>query len=279
VTYCQLLNGRNSKLLAQLGESIKDIQHRYGFSFCEPEIRWKTDKTTDWVLFGVHEVPASWGAIRASKMLDMELARGAITHSTTLDEIINALSIPLRRHFRDLLDVFETSKLLAAASVEHQDLVEKVLRRFSIADIQSLLSDLIREGVSIGNMRAILEVIAQACKLDIVNLREYVRIELTQQMCSSHTNERALLAIELAPSLEEHLLQSLLNTDHTFETLLQPLFAAIPDNRSAVILTHPELRRVVRIRLSQAGYDSPVLSYDELAENTVVDTVARITIE
>lgn len=132
------------------------------------------------------------------------------TLSTHLSETIRSFLPELlgRQQTKDLVDrVAQSSPKLV------EDLIPKVV---TLADIQRVLKQLLRERVPIRDLTTILEAIGDAAAVskDTDVMTEAVRAVLGRAICKQYQNERGELpVISLAPALEERLLGAIVRTD------------------------------------------------------------------
>ncbi|MEW5981057.1 MAG: flagellar biosynthesis protein FlhA [Acidobacteriota bacterium] len=139
--------------------------------------------------------------------------------STHLSETIRAFLPDLlsRQQVKDMVD-----RLAQAAPRLVDDVVPKIL---SLADIQRVLRQLLRERVPVKDLATILETVADVATAtkDTDALVETARAGIGRAICRQYQNDRGELpTIALAPGLEERLLSSLAKTDHGLVLALDP---------------------------------------------------------
>jgi flagellar biosynthesis protein FlhA len=201
--------------------------------------------------------------------------------STHLSEIIRSFLPDLltRQHTKDMVDrVAQTSPRLV------DDLVPKLL---GLGDIQRVLKQLLRERVPVKDLTTILEALADAAgsTKDADLLNESVRQALGRAICRQHqTDQGDLPTINLAPSLEERLMQAVVRTEHGVVLAIDPNDAQHMATKIAraletavaqpVLLCSPALRphlwRLFTRVLPQMG----VLSHSEVPAHVKVAPVA-----
>ena len=131
--------------------------------------------------------------------------------STHLSEIIRNFLPDLltRQHTKEMVDrVAQQSPRLV------DDLVPKLL---GLGEIQRVLRQLLRERVPVKDLTTILEALADVAgqTKDADQLNEAVRQALGRAICRQHQTEQGdLPTINLAPSLEERLMQAIVRTEH-----------------------------------------------------------------
>ncbi len=201
--------------------------------------------------------------------------------STHLSEIIRAFLPDLltRQHTKDMVDrVAQQSPRLV------DDLVPKLL---GLGDVQRVLRQLLRERVPVKDLTTILEALADAAgqTKDHDVLTETVRQALGRAICRQHqTDQGELPTINLAPSLEERLMQAVVRTEQGIVLAIDPNDAQHMAARIAraletavaqpVLLCSPALRphlwRLFTRVLPQMG----VLSHSEVPPHVKVAPVA-----
>ena len=107
------------------------------------------------------------------------------------DEPYVALGEPvrqaLRRHAPLFLGAQDTTNLLTRASADVPDVVKEVLRALPLQRVADVLRRLVSEGVSIRNLRDILEALAEVGQRDkdVHALTEFARVALRRQISHS----------------------------------------------------------------------------------------------
>lgn len=202
------------------------------------------------------------------------------TLSTHLSETIRNFLPELlgRQQTKDLVDrVAQSSPKLV------EDLIPKVV---TLADIQRVLKQLLRERVPIRDLTTILEAIGDAAAVskDTDVMTEAVRAVLGRAICKQYQNERGELpVISLAPALEERLLGAVVRTDQGAVLAVSPNDAQSLATRIArvietavaqpVLLCTPALRphfwRLFSRVLPQVG----VMSHNEVPPQIRLSTL------
>lgn len=236
-------------------------------------------------------LPATW--ISEAQRTFAEVAGYTVVDPTTV--IITHLGELIRRHAADLLTRQETQEILDAARetapVVVNELVPEVM---SVGDIQKILQNLLRERVSIKDILAILEAIADHASLtkDTDILTEYVRQRLALAICHQHLSPNGkIVAFAFHPSTEQIIADNIRQTELGMRLILEPelvreLLTAIRDqieNLSArgyapVALCSPRIRMHVRRLVEQNFPTLAVLSYAEIAPNINVETIGMVKV-
>jgi flagellar biosynthesis protein FlhA len=199
----------------------------------------------------------------------------------------------LRRNVHELLGRQEVQELLAAVGKEAPKLVEDVVPgTVSLGEIVRVLRGVLREGLSIRDLRTILEAIADgaARSKDTAFLVEQVRRRLFRQITSKVADGQGVVkAVTLDRGTEDLLRRSLGQTDG--EATLAPeidsarrLVAALEaraarfaaDGNPTVVIAPPDLRRPLFDFATRFVPDLWVITARELVPGTQVEPVAAI---
>lgn len=204
-------------------------------------------------------LPAQWISVE-----DETTAREAgYTLVDPATVLITHLSEMIRQNAATLLTRAETDRLLSRLRPTHAGLLDEVIPTIlTVGEIQKVLQNLLREKVSIRNLEAILEVLADAGRSnkDAEHLTELVRQSLGTVICQSLANKAGeLVVLTLDPAIEHQLASSLRAVDNRSTLVLEPRFAEqvigriaaqvermMKGNVMPVLLTAPELRRHLR---------------------------------
>jgi len=228
-------------------------------------------------------LPAWWipadGRDRASA-LNYTVVDPTTALSTHLSETIRTYLPELlnRQQVKEMVDrVAQTSPRLV------EDLVPKVV---SLAEIQRVLRQLLRERVPVRDLTSILEAIGDAAMVskDVDVITEAVRSVLGRVICRQYLNERGELpVISLAPSLEERLIGQIVRTDQGPVLALPTTDAQALATRIAraiesavaqpVLLSTPVLRPHLWRLFSRVLPQIGVLSHTEVPHNLRLATL------
>ncbi len=209
----------------------------------------------------------------------------------------------MRRRGHELFGIQETQALLTALEPSHPALVREVVpKAVSPAQLADVLRRLAAEGISLRHLPEILGAIADApaATRDPATLAERARAALRGAITFAHAGTAGrLAAIALDPLVEDTLREAIRPGDGGGHLALDPqasrdilagvgralavALAALPGAagsraRGAVIVTAADLRRHVRRLVEVAHPELAVLSYAELAPETEIDTVARVSV-
>ena len=185
---------------------------------------------------------------------------------------------------RQLLDTLREQN---AAAVE-----DVVPEKVGVGEVQRVLQHLLREGVSIRDLGAILEAIGDRAALtrDPALLAEAARQALARTITGGYLDaEPALRAISFEPDLEHEVPESLPQTPEGERLAIEParaeaLLAPSAARSSAppplggrpVMLCSSRIRRHVRCVVEQAFPQLPVLSYNEILPGIRVEPTGLV---
>ena len=130
--------------------------------------------------------------------------------------VVTHLTETIRVHASELLTRQETRQLLDQLKEVNAAVVDEVVPDvLSVGEIQRVLQALLREGVSVRDLGAIVEAIGDKARLtrDVAMLAEYARQALGRTIVAPYLDgESTLRAIALDPSLEQEIAESLVQT-------------------------------------------------------------------
>ncbi|MCM3759465.1 flagellar biosynthesis protein FlhA [Alkalihalobacillus oceani] len=209
--------------------------------------------------------------------------------STHLTEVI-------KRHAHELLGRQETKQLVDHLKETYPALVEEVTpNTVSIGDIQKVLTNLLKENISIRNLPIIFETLADYGQMtkDMDLVTEYVRQSLSRQISKQVTTPgEPLYVITLSGSVEKNVAEAVQQTEHGNFISMDPALsqqilesAATETDRlsqmgqTPVVLCSPAVRMYVRQMFERYLPHVPILSYNELEADVEVQSVGVVNVE
>jgi flagellar biosynthesis protein FlhA len=234
-------------------------------------------------------LPATWidAALRDQAQLKgYTVVDAATVVSTHLTEVIKA-------HVSELLNHVEVSKLLRELPKEHAELLKEfVPSQISTTGIQRVLQFLLAERVSIRDLGAIVEAVAEVAGAvknprDVV---EHVRARLGRQICAQYQDQGGTLPIiTLSPAWEQAFLESIVGEREERYLAMQPsklseFVTAVRDRFEAaarlgempVLVTSAQTRPFVRSIIERFRRETPVMSQAEIHPRARLRTVNSI---
>ena len=187
----------------------------------------------------------------------------------------------IKEHMAELLTFAEVKKLIKELPKDTQTLLDDVApAHVSWSGIQRILQNLLKERVSIRDLTAIIEAIAEAAPAmhDLVLITEHVRARMARQICYQHRNpDGSLPIISLSPTWEQAFAESLIGDGQHRQLALAPskLHDFVADVRAAfekaaklgetpVLLTSPTIRPFVRSLIERFRPSTAVMSQSEV---------------
>jgi flagellar biosynthesis protein FlhA len=207
--------------------------------------------------------------------------------------VVTHLTEMIRAHASELLTRQETRQLLDQLKEYNEAVVSEVVPDvLSLGEVQRVLQALLREGVSIRDLGAVLEAIGDKARLtrDPAMLSEYARQALGRTIVAPYLDhEGNLRVIALDPALEQQLAEALVQTaDGEFLAMDPNMAAQIVDSAAEqvelaiaaggrpVLLCSARVRRHVRMLCEQRLPQLAVCSYNEIAPGIGVETTGVI---
>jgi type III secretion protein V len=183
-----------------------------------------------------------------------------------------------RTYSQHFIGIQETRNLLQELEKSSSDLVAQALETVSTAKIAEILRMLVAEGVTIRNLRVILEAIVEAGSGEAHVLNEKVRVALKRQISfRAADRDNIIAAFILERDAEQDVRRALHHTetgtilDLSDEALrgiarqIKQAFSRSTADTAPVVVTAVDIRPHLRTLLTHHGVDIAVLSYQELA--------------
>ena len=248
------------------------------------------------VLNGIHSIepafglPALWIEEKDKDVAELAgytVVSASAVISTHLTEVIkkNAAEILSRADVQQLLD-----NLKKEVSEEY---VSDVMKDLSVAEVQMVMKNLLKEGVAVRDLRTILETMSLYSKTskNLDFLTEHVRQSLARNICIQNLSDTGeLLAITLAPDIESTIAkgvspdgQSLtLDPDFTrrlLDRLNVELEKAITQTgNQPIILCSSPIRLAFRRLIERTYPQISIMSYNEITQNVKAKSVGLVKI-
>jgi flagellar biosynthesis protein FlhA len=208
--------------------------------------------------------------------------------------IVTHLTETIRRHVADLLTRQDVRTLLDALKVHNAAVVEEVVPDLlSVGELQRVLQALLREGVSIRDLGAVVEAAGDRARVtrDSELLAEYARQALGRTIVAPYLDsERMLRALTLDPSTEQMVSESIAQTPDGEYLAMDPSQAqalvhslsnhveqAVARGRRPVLICSSRVRRHLRRLCEQALPQLSVCAYNEIAPGISVETIGVVT--
>lgn len=250
--------------------------------------RIEGDETTD-PAFGL---PAWW--IAESARDEAELLGYTVVDATSV--LVTHLAETLRGALPEILNRDDVKQLLEAAKRTSPAVVEELVPdKMGLGEIHAVLRNLLREGVPIRNVPAILEVLADhgARTKDPETLTELVRQRLGRALCEMYADRNGTLhAVTLDPAVEARLAATVgavqgpegqgvgpAYLQVLVERIGEKISQATQSGKDVVLLVRSNVRRFVNELVRASLPKVAVLSYNEVVPARAVETAATVTME
>jgi flagellar biosynthesis protein FlhA len=224
-----------------------------------------------------------------AEVLGYQVADASTVLSTHLTETI-------KRYAHELLTRDEVNKLIKTLKEESPAVVEEVVPGvLKPGEVQKVLQNLLKEGVSIRDLGTILETLGDyGLRIkDPEVLTEYVRNSLARSISRSHAaKDGRLYVITLDPKLEDVIKAATERTERgTFvalspatvsrigERLAQEISKLVKAGREPVILCSPQVRAQVKKIADAVQPGISVLSYNEIVQDVKVESLGMVAAE
>jgi flagellar biosynthesis protein FlhA len=199
----------------------------------------------------------------------------------------------LKSHMSELLSYAETKKLLDDLPAEHKKLVEELIpSQISVTGVQRVLQTLLAERVSIRDLSAILEGIAEAVghTKNALYITEHVRARLARQLCHANLSPGGYLPIlAMSPAWEQAFAESIIGQGEDRQlamapSQLQQFITSVRDrfedssqkNEVPVLLTSPQIRPFVRSIVERFRSQTVVMSQNEIHASIRLRTLGQV---
>jgi flagellar biosynthesis protein FlhA len=203
------------------------------------------------------------------------------------------LTETIKDQMPDLLSYAETQKLLDEQNQDHQKLVADVIpAQITVGGLQRVLQNLLSERISIRDLPAILEGVAEACGYtrNVTAITEHVRARLARQISAENTNETGFIPlITLTPDWEQAFAEAIVGEGEERQLAMAPsrLQEFINTVRqtferhamlgeSPVLMTSPGIRPYVRSIVERFRPTTPVMSQNEVHAKARIKTLGQI---
>ena len=234
-------------------------------------------------------LPATW----VSGSLKEEASFRGFTVVDPGTVLTTHLTEVLKSHMAELLSYAETKKLLDDLPPENKKLVEELIpSQISVTGVQRVLQTLLGERVSIRDLPAILEGIAEAVghTKNALYITEHVRARLARQLCHANLSPGGYLPlIALSPNWEHAFAESIVGTGEERQLAMAPsklqqfiqqvreaFDEAGTKNEVPILLTSPQIRPFVRSIVERFRPQTVVMSQNEIHASVRLRTLGQV---
>ena len=244
---------------------------------------------------GIDTVEPAYGI--PSKWITEDMREAAEVYGYTvidpLSVIVTHMSEIIRKHVHELLTRQDVNTLLENVAKRNPSIVSDVVPGIiPVADLQKILSNLLRENVPIKDMETILETLGDygAGVKDTDMLTEYVRQRLRRTITRQYVSGNVLQVVTIDQDVEQTILGSIKKGEHGTYMALEPekvqhiVTNVIEDVNhikdmvnNPVVLTSPVVRVYLKKMLDQFSPNITVLSFSEIDPTVQIQALANVT--
>ncbi|MCL2579674.1 MAG: flagellar biosynthesis protein FlhA [Oscillospiraceae bacterium] len=244
---------------------------------------------------GIDTVEPAYGI--PGKWINEDMREAAEVYGYTvidpLSVIVTHMSEIIRRHVHELLTRQDVNTLLENVAKRNPAIVTDVVPGIiTVADLQKILSNLLRENVPIKDMETILETLGDygLSVKDTDMLTEYVRQRLRRTITRQYVSGNVLQVVTVDQDVEQTILGSIKKGEHGAYMALEPekvqhiVTNVIEDVNqikdmvnNPVVLTSPVVRVYLKKMLDQFNPNITVLSFSEVDPTVQIQALANVT--
>jgi len=201
----------------------------------------------------------------------------------------------LLRCVGQFVGIQETQGLLSGMEAHYGDLVREAGKTVPLPRVAEVVRRLVDEQVSVANMRAVLEALAEwgPREPSAAGLADHVRVGLRRQICHQWADPGKQLAILLVEGTVDEALRAAMRSHPgdpflgldamAVERLAADVRQGLEQRGAAspapILVTAFDTRRFLRILLSRNGIDAPVLAHPELTAEFSTRIVGTIGLQ
>ena len=208
--------------------------------------------------------------------------------------IATHLTEVIRQHISELLSRQDVQNLVNNLKESNPSLVEELLPKLlGLGEVQKVLQNLLKEGISIRDLLTIFETLADHAVVtrDTDVLTEYVRQSLKRAISAKYfpANE-ATSVVTLDPKIEQEVMGSVKQTEQGAYLTLDPertkaIVSAVETEiaklenlgKNPIIITSPIVRMYFKKLTEDYFKDLIVVSYNEIDSNVELQSVGMVT--
>ncbi len=193
------------------------------------------------------------------------------------DLLVDHLVQLLKKRAASFLGVQEVQAALTSLEAQSPALVKEALQKVPLPLMTDVLKKLLHEQVSIRNLRAILDaLVSPSTEGDAAQLAEKCRVALARQISHQFSNSGPLFAWLVDPAVEETLRRGGAAIDPAEAGAIIEGVKRVARQGRGVLLSSPDVRRVLRRLIEGAFPDVAVLTFSELDPELQVRPVGRL---
>lgn len=208
--------------------------------------------------------------------------------------IATHLTEVIRNHLDELLNRQDVQNLINNIQEANQALVQELVPKLlGVGEIQKVLQNLLREGISIRDLITIFETLADYAPTtrDTDVLTEYVRQSLKRAISNKYFGDNSSTSVvTLDPKVEQDIMNSVKQTEQGAYLSLDPdttqnIMNSIKNEvdkleklgKNPIIITSPIVRMYFKKLTKDYFKDLIVISYNEIESNVELQSVGMVT--
>ncbi|MFL9584705.1 EscV/YscV/HrcV family type III secretion system export apparatus protein [Stenotrophomonas sp. AB1(2024)] len=211
--------------------------------------------------------------------------------SSDYEELRRLLHGAVLRNVGELFGIQEAKHVLDALEKRFPELVKETYRHMPIQRVAEVLQRLLREDVSIRNMKVVLETLAQwgQREKDVILLVEHVRGALSRYISARFARDGRIPAILVSSPVEDQIRAGIRQSQGAAYLNLEPAEAGELLDRFAlhvgevtahrpdvVLMVAPDIRRFVKRFIENRLPSTPVLSFAEISDTVTLDVMRSL---
>ena len=235
-------------------------------------------------------LPAVW--IGENQKEKAEMMGYTVVDSPSI--IATHLTEIIKKYADELLGRQDVQKLLDNIKENYPALVDEVVpKALSLGEVHRVLSNLLKEDISIRDMVTILETLADYSSItkDTDMLTEYVRQALWRSITKKFTNSKKTKVITLEQKLEQTIVDSVQQTDYgsylsmdpsitqrIAGSLMKEIEKITSFGEQPIVLTSPMVRMYFKRIADQIMPGLIVLSYNEIDPSIEIQSIGMVNV-
>lgn len=217
-------------------------------------------------------------------------ALGCETRSD-FEEILRLVKDAVLRNITELFGIQETKLMLDQLEKRYPELLKETYRNMPVQRIAEIVQRLLREEISVRNMKTVLETLAQwgAREKDVLLLVEHVRGSLARYISARFARQGRIAALVVAPGTEEtfrsgvrqsqgaaYLNLDPARADELLDRIVWHVHEATRSRPDVVLLVAPDIRRFVKRFIETKLPTMQVISFGEISDDIKIDVMRTL---
>lgn len=235
-------------------------------------------------------LPAKW--ITSAEREKADLFGYTVVDTSSI--ISTHLTEVVKRHAYELIGRQEVKQLIDNVKENNATLVDELIPSYmGIGDVQKVLSNLLKEGISVRDLVTILEALADYAPTtkDLNILTEYVRQRMSRMITGNYMSGKSARVVTLDQDLENYLMDSIQQTGSSSYMSLDPTSSQTLLNNIAIeiqnllqlgeqpiIVTAPIVRFYLKKMTEQYIPDLIILSYNEIEPDVDIQSIGVVSL-